>query len=59
MNFIGRTEELRKINNIMTKNDFSTTLIYGRRRVGKIELVKYVLGQNNCLKIYYECKEVN
>lgn len=59
MNFTGRTEELRKINNIMTKNNFSTTLTYGRRRVGKSELAKYVLGQNNCLKIYYECKEVN
>ena len=59
MNFIGRNEELRKINNIMTKNIFSTTLIYGRRRVGKSELVKYVLRQNSCLKIYYECKEVN
>ena len=59
MNFIGRNEELRKINNIMTKNIFSTTLIYGRRRVGKNELVKYVLRQNSCLKIYYECKEVN
>ena len=32
-------------------------LIYGRRRVGKSELIKHCLKAQNCLKIYYECKQ--
>lgn len=59
MKFIGRVEELKKLNKIINSKDFAATLIFGRRRVGKSELVKYVLKENEELKIYYECKEVS
>ena len=58
MKFIGRKEELKKLNNVLNSNFYTTTLIYGRRRVGKSELVKYALSDKNVIKIYYECKEV-
>lgn len=47
MNFIGRADE------------FTTSLIFGRRRVGKSELIKTALKNNSSVKIYYECKEVS
>lgn len=59
MKFIGRVEELKKLNKIINSKDFAATLIFGRCRVGKSELVKYVLKENEELKIYYECKEVS
>lgn len=59
MKFIGRVEELKKLNKIINSKDFAATLIFGRRRVGKSELVKYSLKENNEVKIYYECKEVS
>lgn len=58
MKFIGRKEELKKINKVLNSNFYTTTLIYGRRRVGKSELVKYALSDKDVIKIYYECKEV-
>ena len=58
MKFIGRKEELKKLNKVINSNFYTTTLIYGRRRVGKSELVKYALSDKDVIKIYYECKEV-
>ncbi len=59
MKFIGRIEELKRLNKIINSKDLATALIFGRRRVGKSELVKYSLKENNEVKIYYECKEVS
>ena len=36
----------------------SVVLIYGRRRVGKSELVKQMIRQSDIKSIYYECKQV-
>ena len=58
MKFIGRTEELKKLDSIVKNDKFSFTLIYGRRRVGKSELVKQALENSLCKYIYYECKQV-
>ncbi len=62
MKFIGRKEQLRKLNraiaNINKEEAMQTVLIYGRRRVGKSELVKQLLKSTTCQSIYYECKQV-
>lgn len=58
MRFIGREEQLKKINRNIQKENFSFSLIYGRRRVGKSELVKQAIRQNSIKSIYYECKQV-
>lgn len=58
MQFIGRTRELAKLESEFKKDRQSTVLVYGRRRVGKSELVKQSLrnsGIPHC--IYYECKQ--
>lgn len=57
MEFIGRKEELYKLNNIMCSEKMNFALIYGRRRVGKSELVKEALKKTDAVSIYYECKQ--
>ncbi len=59
MEFIGRKSELNKLRKAIDSNELNTTLIFGRRRVGKSELVKHILKDYDCLKLYYECKEVS
>ncbi len=58
MSFIGRTQELSKLKRLMSSDDMSMALIYGRRRVGKSELVKQALKESEIPAIYYECKQV-
>lgn len=43
MKFIGRTEYLKKLEKQINTDKLSFSLIYGRRRVGKSELVKEIL----------------
>ena len=59
MEFIGRKYEQERLKKVIDSNELNTTLIFGRRRVGKSELVKHVLKEYDCLKFYYECKEVS
>ncbi len=56
--FIGRKEELKKLNRVIHADEMNFTLIYGRRRVGKSELVNQVLSKSNVKSLYYECKQV-
>ena len=58
MNFIGRIKELAQIKNEVDQNNFSFMLIYGRRRIGKSELVQQVLTTSKVKNIYYECKQI-
>ena len=62
MKFIGRKEQLGKLNRAIAKTNkeeaMQNVLIYGRRRVGKSELVKQLLKSTACPSIYYECKQV-
>lgn len=59
MNFIGRKNELKKLNKIIQSEDMNFGLIYGRRRVGKSELVTQALSKSNIRSVYYECKQVS
>ncbi|MDO4976856.1 MAG: ATP-binding protein [Eubacteriales bacterium] len=58
MKFIGRKNELKKLAKVIGKNEMNFSLIYGRRRVGKSELVKQAIRNSNIKSIYYECKQV-
>ncbi|MCD8346391.1 MAG: ATP-binding protein [Lachnospiraceae bacterium] len=62
MRFIGREEQLSKLNRAIAKTHkdgaMQTILIYGRRRVGKSELVKQLLKNTTVPGIYYECRQV-
>lgn len=57
MRFLGRTEQKKKLQQMIDKKGQAVTLIYGRRRVGKSELIKQVLKESDILNIYYECKQ--
>lgn len=58
MKFIGRKEELKKLDKAINSDEMKFTLIYGRRRVGKSELVSQALSKSEVKKLYYECKQV-
>lgn len=58
MKFVGRTIQLKQLKREVTSDEMRMTLIYGRRRVGKSELVKQVMKETDVKSIYYECKQV-
>lgn len=58
MKFYGRTVQLKKLKKEITSEEMRMSLIYGRRRVGKSELVKQAIKESGVKSIYYECKQV-
>ena len=42
---------------MINKDEQMISLIYGRRRIGKSELIKQVLRETDVQSIYYECKQ--
>lgn len=59
MEFVGRENELELLNNLIKSDNFESVLIYGRRRIGKSELIKKCLETNNITSIYYESKQTS
>ena len=57
MKFIGRETERKRIHKLTENQEMSSALIYGRRRVGKSELIKQCLRESKLKSIYYECKQ--
>lgn len=47
--FIGRKRELNALNNLYASNKFEFVVIYGRRRVGKTELIKQFINNKNVI----------
>ncbi|MGN0948720.1 MAG: ATP-binding protein [Megasphaera sp.] len=54
--FIGRKEELARLTEMYQSPQQEVVLIYGRRRVGKSELIKRFLQRCQAEGIYYQCK---
>lgn len=57
MEFIGRENEQKVIQNILSKESYQGCILYGRRRLGKTELVKHCLANKGVPFIIYQCKE--
>lgn len=57
--FIGRDEELKEIKNALNSNKLETILIYGRRRVGKSEIIKQALTDTKLPVVSFECKRTS
>ena len=55
--FIGRNKELDTLKEAFSSDRQENILIYGRRRVGKTELIKEAIKDRNAL--YYEGKEIS
>ena len=59
MKFLGRERELARIEREIKTDGQGAILVYGRRRVGKSELIKQSLTASATRNIYYECKETS
>lgn len=53
-----KKRRIKKIDKLISAEEMNFALIYGRRRVGKSELVSQALSKNSAKSIYYECKQV-
>lgn len=53
--FIGREKELAKLYNFLTNRNDKSLLLYGKRRVGKTELLREVFDRNSIDYVYFEC----
>ncbi len=53
--FIGRKNELNEINDGIKNDRFESFLVYGRRRVGKTELINEGIKNSNYTIVAYEC----
>jgi len=49
-NFIGRTSELERLHKIASEKEASIIVMYGRRRIGKTELLEQAFKDRNILK---------
>ena len=47
--FIGRARELKALNKLYGSSKFEFAVIYGRRRIGKTELIKQLLGDKKAI----------
>ena len=52
--FLGRKNQVKSFTNFLNSNKNNAALVYGRRRVGKTELLKHCLNQSLSTSIYYE-----
>lgn len=55
--FIGRERELEEIREKLSNDRFESILIYGRRRIGKTELIKEAAHGFDGTFVYFECKK--
>ena len=58
MQFHGREIELTQLKKLISSDEMQMGLIYGRRRIGKSELVKQAIKGAGVKNIFYECKQV-
>jgi hypothetical protein len=54
--FVGRKEELKKLKSLIERQKSSFMAIYGRRRIGKTELVRHFCQINHLKKIEFSGK---
>lgn len=57
MKFYGRDQQQKKLHRLFEREGLQAALIYGRRRVGKSELIKQCLRNENVPQLNYECKQ--
>ena len=59
MAFIGRKEEISILQKAYSTNNYEGIVIYGRRRIGKSELIKESYRNSSILNLYYECVDAS
>ena len=59
MKFVGREKELAAIKSKLKSDRSESILLYGRRRVGKSELIKESLRHIDATLVHYVCRKTN
>ena len=59
MDFIGRENEQKRLLRAFSDERLNATLVYGRRRVGKSELLLHCLRKIKAQGLYYECRQTS
>ena len=57
--FYGRKEEIKAINYLLDQDGFMSGIIYGRRRLGKTELLNHCFSNGKAKYIIYQCNQEN
>jgi AAA+ ATPase superfamily predicted ATPase len=57
MNFIGRQDEIKAMDYSLRQKGYQGILVYGRRRIGKTELIKHVISGRPPKTIYFQCTD--
>lgn len=57
--FVGRNNELKEISDALNSEKFEAILLYGKRRVGKSEIIRESLKFTNLPVINFECKKTS
>ena len=57
--FYGRERQKKQLDAFFHDKHQKFALVYGRRRIGKTELLKHCIKASSIKSIYYECKETS
>lgn len=57
--FVGRKDEIARLIQAFQSPNQENIVLYGRRRIGKSELIKHVLDQARIPYLYYQAKETS
>lgn len=57
--FWGRDEYKKQLDDFFSYGHQNVALVYGRRRVGKTQLIKHCVSSLKTTSLYYECKETS
>lgn len=57
--FYGREKQKKQLHAMLCSDSQMVSLVYGRRRIGKSELIKQCLRESDITSIYYECKQTS
>ena len=58
MRFIGRNAELQQLSRFLDRSPDSLAVVYGRRRVGKSELLRQALKHSGLQYVFFETSEL-
>lgn len=59
MRFIGRNAELQQLSRFLDRSPDSLGVVYGRRRVGKSELLRQALKHSGLQYVFFECRQTS
>lgn len=57
--FIGRNAELQHLSRFLDRSLDSLAVVYGRRRVGKSELLRQALKHSGLQYVFFECHQTS